>query len=202
MTHDHTSDLGIAAATILGLVVGPVIGPAVHVATAIPAAAVGPLATLVVGGVLKLVDYGIRRREARDAADHAERVARASVPSGPPRVVVAEDEESGQLVVDHAAEVIGAAVVHARNAKDTFLALARDRGVRLVVLDLGIPGAGPPTVFARDVRAAAPPDAQILIVSGREEAARVAETIGAAVLLKPMSIDTLADAMRAALPSR
>ena len=202
MTHDRASDLAILGSAFVGLVVDRVAGSAISVATTIPHDAIAPLTTAVVALTLKIVDHVIKTREARAAAEHAERVARASAPPGPPRVVVAEDEESGQLVVDHAAEVIGAAVVHARNAKDTFLALARDRGVRLVVLDLCIPGAGPPTVFARDVRAAAPPDAQILIVSGREEAARVAETIGAAVLLKPVSIDTLADAMRAALPSR
>lgn len=199
MTHDHTSDLGIAAATILGLVVGPVIGPAVHVATAIPAAAVGPLATLVVGGVLKLVDYGIRRREARDAADHAERVARASVPSGPPRVLVVEDDEVQHISVAQAAEAVGCAIERASTARETFRALARDRGIRLVLLDLYLPDGGPVSAFAADVRAASPQGCVIVVVSGHESGADIAAKIGARFLLKPAGADVLTDVMREAL---
>ena len=146
-----------------------------------------------------LVDFGLARRRAREDADHAERVARASVPSGPVRILAIEDEEGGQLVVAHAAEQIGAAVEHATSVRAALVALGRDRGLRLIVLDLGIPGAGNALAWAREVRAAAPPDARILVVSGRDEAAEVAAKIGAACLLKPHSIDTIADAMRAAI---
>lgn len=198
MTHDHHSDMGIALATIAGLVTDRVAGHALAVATAIPHEAVGPLTTLLLACVLKLVDFGLARRRAREDADHAERVARASVPSGPTRILAIEDEEGGQIVVAHAAEQIGAAVEHATTVRAALVALGRDRGLRLVVLDLGIPGAGNPLAWASEVRAAAPPDARILVVSGRDEAAEVAAKIGATCLLKPHSIDTLADAMRAA----
>ncbi len=197
--NDHHSDLGIAFAALTGLFVNSVAGHAIAVATAIPHEAVGPLTTVLVACALKLVDFGLARRRAREDADHAERVARASVPSGPVRILAIEDEEGGQLVVAHAAEQIGAAVEHATTVRAALVALARDRGLRLVVLDLGLPGAGSSSTWAREVRDAAPPDARILVVSGRDEAAEVAAKIGAACLLKPHSIDTLADAMRAAI---
>lgn len=199
MTHDHASDFGIAFAALTGLFVNSVAGHAIAVATAIPHEAVGPLTTVLVACTLKLVDFGLARRRAREDADHAERVARASVPSGPVRILAIEDEEGGQLVVAHAAEQIGAAVEHATSVRAALVALGRDRGLRLIVLDLGIPGAGNALAWAREVRAAAPPDARILVVSGRDEAAEVAAKIGAACLLKPHSIDTIADAMRAAI---
>lgn len=197
--NDHHSDLGIAFATITGLVTDRIAGHALAVATAIPHDAVGPITTVLVACTLKLVDYHLSRRKARSDAEHAAEVARASVPSGPTRILAIEDEEGGQLVVAHAAEQIGAAVEHATTVRAALVALGRDRGLQLVVLDLGIPGAGNPLAWAREVRAAAPPAARILVVSGRDETAEVAAAIGATCLLKPHSIDTLADAMRAAL---
>jgi len=197
--NDHHSDLGIAFATITGLVTDRIAGHALAVATAIPHDAVGPITTVLVACTLKLVDYHLSRRKARSDAEHAAEVARASFPSGPTRILAIEDEEGGQLVVAHAAEQIGAAVEHATTVRAALVALGRDRGLQLVVLDLGIPGAGNPLAWAREVRAAAPPAARILVVSGRDEAAEVAAAIGATCLLKPHSIDTLADAMRAAL---
>lgn len=199
MTHDHASDMGIAGAAIAGLVVDSVAGHAIAVATAIPHEAVGPLTTVLVACTLKLFDFGLARRKAREDAQRAAEVARASVPSGPTRILAIEDEEGGQLVVAHAAEQIGAAVEHATTVRAALVAMGRDRGIGLIVLDLGIPGAGSPLAWAREVRAAAPPGARILVVSGRDEAADVAEKIGASCLLKPHSIDTLADAMRAAI---
>ena len=199
MTHDHASDMGIAFAALSGLFVNSVAGHAIAVATALPHEAVGPLTTVLVACTLKLVDFGLARRKAREDAQHAAEVARASIPDGPTRILVIEDEEGGQLVAAHAAEQIGAAVEHATTVRAALVALARDRGLRLVVLDLGLPGAGAPSTWAREVRDAAPPCAQILVVSGRDEAAEVAEKIGASCLLKPHSIDTLADAMRAAI---
>ena len=199
MTHDHASDAGIAFAALTGLVVDSVAGHAIAVATAIPHEAVGPLTTVLVACALKLVDFGLARRKAREDAQHAAEIARASIPDGPTRILVIEDEEGGQLVAAHAAEQIGAAVEHATTVRAALVALARDRGLRLVVLDLGLPGAGAPSTWAREVRDAAPPCAQILVVSGRDEAAEVAARIGATCLMKPHSIDTLADAMRAAL---
>ncbi len=199
MTHDHASDMGIAGAAIAGLFVDSVAGHAIAVATAIPHEAVGPLTTVLVACTLKLFDFGLARRKAREDAQHAAEVARASIPDGPTRILVIEDEEGGQLVAAHAAEQIGAAVEHATTVRAALVALARDRGLRLVVLDLGLPGAGAPNTWAREVRDAAPPGAQILVVSGRDEVAEVAARIGATCLTKPHSIDTLADAMRAAL---
>lgn len=132
---------------------------------------------------------------------HAQRWTPAPIaPAGPPRVLVVEDEETGQLIAAHAAEQLGAAVENASTVRAALVALARDRGLRLVVLDLGLPGAGSALTWAREVRDAAPPGARILIVSGLDDAEAAAEAIGAACLKKPCSIDTLADAMRAAMP--
>lgn len=202
MTHDHASDVGIASAAIVGLVVNSIAGHAIAVATAIPHEAVGPLTTVLIACVLKLVDHGIKRREARDAADHAERVARASVPSGPPRVLVVEDEEAQQVSAAQAAESVGCAIERATTARETFRALARDRGIRIVLLDLYLPDGGPVSAFAADVRAAAPPACAIVVVSGdAANGPRVAAMIGARFVLKPAGADVLIDVMRESLAS-
>ena len=183
-----------AGATSLGLVL-PHTGP-LYALLAGLAAAAGSAAVSVVRRYLDPIAGALGER-------HAARWTPAPIPpAGPPRVLVVEDDEGGQLIAAHAAEAIGAAVEHATTVRAALVALARDRGMRLVVLDLGLQGAGSSSTWAREVRDAAPPGARILVVSGRDDASRVAESIGAAVLLKPHSIDTLADAMRAALTSR
>ena len=197
--NDHHSDIGIAFATITGLVVNSIAGAPIALATSIPHEAVGPLTTVLVACVLKLVDHGIKRREARAAADDAERIARASVPSGPPRALVIDDDETAHLIAVHAAEAIGCTVEHASTARAALGALARDRGIRLVLLDLRLPDSGPSLAWAREIRAAAHPDARVIVVSGVDGASDAAKAIGATCLLKPHSIDTLAGAMRAAL---
>ena len=170
---------------------------------------VGPEYIAIAGAVASLftIAANIGARYLSPIADamgkaHAARWTPAPVAPGPERILVIEDDEGGQIIAAHAAEAIGAAVEHATTVRAALVALARDRGLRLVVLDLGLQGAGSSSTWAREVRDAAPPGARVLVVSGRDDASRVAETIGAAVLLKPVSIDTLADAMRAALPSR
>ncbi len=199
MTHDHAADVGVAVAVVSGLVTDRLAGHAIALATAIPHDAVGPLVTVLVGATLRLVDSALRRREARAAADDAERIARASVPAGPPRALVVDDDETAHLIAAHAAEAIGCTVEHASTARAALGALARDRGIRLVLLDLRLPDSGPSLAWAREIRAAAHPDARVIVVSGVDGAGDAAASIGAAVLLKPHSIDTLADAMRAAL---
>lgn len=199
MTHDHASDVAILGSAFVGLVVDRVAGSAISVATTIPHDAIAPLTTAVVALTLKLVDHVIKTREARDAADHAERVARASVPSGPPRVLVVEDDEVQHISAAQAAEAVGCAIERASTARETFRALARDRGIRLVLLDLYLPDGGPVSAFAADVRAASPQGCVIVVVSGHESGADIAAKIGARFLLKPAGADVLTDVMREAL---
>ncbi len=199
MTHDHAADIGVSLAIVTGLVVERVAGHALALATAIPHEAIGPVTTVLVGLTLRIVDGALKRREVRAAADDAERIARASVPSGPPRALVIDDDETAHLIAVHAAEAIGCTVEHASSARAALGALARDRGIRLVLLDLRLPDSGPALAWAREIRAAAHPDARIVVVSGVDGASDAAKAIGATCLLKPHSIDTLADAMRAAL---
>lgn len=199
MTHDHAADIGVSIAIVSGLVTERVAGHALALATALPHDAIGPITTVLVGITLRLVDGALKRREARAAADDAERIALASVPSGPPRALVVDDDETAHMIAAHAAEQVGCTVEHASTARACLGALARDRGIRLVLLDLRLPDSGPSLAWAREVRASAHPDARIVVVSGIDGAARTAEAIGATCLMKPHSIDTLADAMRAAL---
>lgn len=191
VTHPaHTALANGTAATVLGMTVHTGFDYALLA---------GALAAAATAAVNLTFRYAAPIADAMGKA-HAQRWTPAPLaPAGPPRILVIEDEEGGQLVVAHAAEQIGAAVEHATTVRAALVALARDRGLRLVVLDLGLPGAGAPSTWAREVRAAAPPGARILVVSGRDEAAEVAAAIGASCLLKPHSIDTLADAMRAAI---
>ena len=202
MTHDHASDVGIASAAIAGLLVDQLAGHAIAVATAIPHEAVGPLTTVLVACTLKLVDFGIARRKAREDAEHAAKVARASIPDGPERVLVIEDDEAQQVSAAQAAESVGCAIERATTARETFRALARDRGIRLVLLDLHLPDGGPVSAFAADVRAAAPPACVIVVVSGDDKnGPRVAAKIGARFVLKPAGADVLIDVMRESLAS-
>lgn len=199
MTHDHASDVAILGSAFVGLVVDRVAGSAISVATTIPHDAIAPLTTAVVALTLKLVDHVIKTREARAAAEHAERVARASAPPGPPRVLVVEDDEVQHISVAQAAEAVGCAIERASTARETFRALARDRGIRLVLLDLYLPDGGPVSAFAADVRAASPQGCVIVVVSGHESGADIAAKIGARFLLKPAGADVLTDVMREAL---
>jgi len=194
----HHPDVA-ALATIVGLIAGPVVGPSVHVATGISEKVIGAMITLVVGGVMKLVESRLRRREAREAADHAERVARASVPTGPPRMLAIDDDRAQHVVAAHVGEILGYAVEHATTAVGALDHLAADRGVSVILLDLLMPDGGPARVWARAVRAAAPPTCVIVVVSGddRPEARATAEAIGAPFALKPANADQLADLIAA-----
>ena len=76
--------------------------------------------------------------------------------------------------VAQAAEAVGCAIERASTARETFRALARDRGIRLVLLDLYLPDGGPVSAFAADVRAASPQGCVIVVVSGHESGADIA----------------------------
>lgn len=195
MSATQHSDAAILGSTALGLL----LGPAADVVAGVPAVIAGPVVTLLAGVILKIVDHWIRRREQRDATAAAAVIAAASAPTGPPRVLVVDDEDSSHLVAAHAAEIAGATLVHASTARAALVALSRDRGVRLVLLDLRLPDSGPARAFAQEIRDAAPAGARVIVLSGVDSAEETARLIGAECLTKPISSDTLAAAMRTAL---
>lgn len=191
VTHPtHTALANGGAATVLGMTLHAGLDYALFA---------GALAAAATAAVNLTFRYAAPIADAMGKA-HAARWTPAPIaPAGPPRVLVVEDEETGQMVAAHAAESVGLVVEHAFTARAALSALARDRGIALVLLDLRLPDSGQPMAFAREIRAAAPPGVRIVVLSAIDAAPKVAEAIGATCLMKPASPDIIADAMRAAL---
>ena len=169
-----------AGATSLGLML-PHTGP-LYVLLAGIAAAGGSAIVAVLRSYLNPI-------AAAAGTAHAQRWTPAPItPPGPRRVLVVDDEHT---LHDLASLLPDVATEHARPAYETLRALARDRGISVVLLDLGLPDVRSIEGFARDVRAAAPPGCVVIVTSGRNDAPGIARAINARCLMKPFSLDEL-----------
>jgi CheY-like chemotaxis protein len=122
-----------------------------------------------------------------------------------PRVLLAEDDPVSARFLAEALRLLGCGVVHAGDGP-TALAHARRERFDLLVLDLGLPGldgVGVLTALRTDPSAASR-GVRMLATTADRHAARGASLRAAGfddVLLKPLDLDALAAALRAAPPT-
>jgi signal transduction histidine kinase/CheY-like chemotaxis protein len=129
-------------------------------------------------------------------------VAKPDLPSGPPRidrerrghVLLVEDDREVSALTRELLASLGFSVTHVTGAEAALGALANSRHIDIVLSDIMMPGGVSGVQLAREIRRRHP-DLPILLTTGYVESAADVQDGEFNLLLKPFSLEALAEAL-------
>jgi len=129
-------------------------------------------------------------------------VTRPDLPSGPPRVeserrghvLLVEDDREVSALTRELLASLGFSVTHVTGAEAALGALANSRHIDIVLSDIMMPGGVSGVQLAREIRRRHP-DLPILLTTGYVESAADIQDGEFTLLLKPFSLEALAEAL-------